>query len=181
MNKNFLEHYMKTKPETLEQRYLFLMDDQELAFAVIAAGYYAVALLPERDGYYDLESFITYMAEIACTGTYQTDYCYVPACTMKKTNDLEMAKANGVNVYHYLTYLLEKLPNDKMSDEELELLAPWNENVKVEIKRRASDQNQSYLSVYSATLLMLFSEIICRICSFATAIKILLFDKNCHI
>ena len=88
MNKIFLEHYMKTKPETLEQKYLFLFDDQELAFAVIAAGYYAVALLPERDGYYDVESFITYMVEIACTGTYQTDYCYVPACTMKKTNDL---------------------------------------------------------------------------------------------
>lgn len=88
MNKNFLEHYMKTKPETMEQKYLFLVDDQELAFAVIAAGYYAVALLPERDGYYDIESFITYMVEIACTGTYQTDYCYVPACTMKKTNDL---------------------------------------------------------------------------------------------
>ncbi len=88
MNKNFLEHYMKTKPETMEQKYLFLVDDQELAFAVIAAGYYAVALLPERDGYYDIENFITYMVEIACTGTYQTDYCYVPACTMKKTNDL---------------------------------------------------------------------------------------------
>ena len=54
---------------------------------------------------------------------------------------VEMAKANGVNVYHYLTYLLEELPNDRMSDEELELLAPWNENVKAEIKRRASDGN----------------------------------------
>lgn len=54
---------------------------------------------------------------------------------------VEMAKVNGVNVYHYLTYLLEKLPNDRMSDEELELLAPWNENVKAEIKRRASNGN----------------------------------------
>ncbi|MCB7080200.1 IS66 family transposase [bacterium 210928-DFI.3.100] len=43
---------------------------------------------------------------------------------------VEMAKANGVNVYHYLTYLLEKLPNDRMSDEELDRLAPWNEEVK---------------------------------------------------
>ena len=34
---------------------------------------------------------------------------------------VEMAKANGVNVYHYLTYLLEKLPDDRMSDDELEL------------------------------------------------------------
>lgn len=29
---------------------------------------------------------------------------------------VEIAKANGVNVYHYLTYLLEKCPNDSMSD-----------------------------------------------------------------
>ena len=63
---------------------------------------------------------------------------------------VEMAKANGVNVYHYLTYLLEKLPNDRMSDEELELLAPWNENVKTEIKRRAGDGNQSYVNCQGA-------------------------------
>ena len=52
---------------------------------------------------------------------------------------VEMAKANGVNVYHYLTYLLEKCPNDSMSDEEFEQLAPWNEEVKAEIKRRATN------------------------------------------
>ncbi len=56
----------------------------------------------------------------------------------------EMAKANGVNVYHYLTYLLEKLPDDRMSDDELELLAPWNETVKAEIERRANESNQSF-------------------------------------
>ncbi len=49
---------------------------------------------------------------------------------------VEMAKANGVNVYHYLTYLLEKLPDDRMSDDKLELLASWNETVKVEIERK---------------------------------------------
>lgn len=56
---------------------------------------------------------------------------------------VEMAKANGVNVYHYLTYLLEKQPNDSMSDEELDQLAPWNEKVKIEIERRAKNSNQS--------------------------------------
>ena len=55
---------------------------------------------------------------------------------------VEMAKANGVNVYHYLTYLLEKMPNDSMSDEELELLAPWNADLKSEIERRAVSSNQ---------------------------------------
>lgn len=46
---------------------------------------------------------------------------------------VEMAKANGVNVYHYLTYHPEKIPDDSMSDEELNQLAPWNEKVKAEI------------------------------------------------
>ena len=60
---------------------------------------------------------------------------------------VEMAKVNGVNIYHYLTYLLEKLPDDRMSDDELELLAPWNETVKAEIERRANESNQSYVKV----------------------------------
>ena len=55
---------------------------------------------------------------------------------------VEMAKTNGVNVYHYLTYLLEKQPDDRMSDEELEQLALWNENVKAELKQRAESSNE---------------------------------------
>ena len=42
-----------------------------------------------------------------------------------------------------LTYLLEKLPDDSMSDNELDQLAPWNEKVKIEIERRAKNSNQS--------------------------------------
>lgn len=56
---------------------------------------------------------------------------------------VEIAKANGVNVYHYLTYLLEKMPSNRMSDEELELLAPWNENVKTEIQHRVNNTDRS--------------------------------------
>lgn len=54
---------------------------------------------------------------------------------------IEMAKANGVNVYHYLSYLFEKLPNSNRSGDDLELLAPWNNGVKEEIERRCSDAN----------------------------------------
>ena len=57
---------------------------------------------------------------------------------------------DGVNVYHYLTYLLEKMPDDRMSDDELELLAPWNETVKAEIERRANESNQSYVNCQGA-------------------------------
>ena len=44
---------------------------------------------------------------------------------------VEMAKANDLNTYKYLTYLLSQRPNDKMSDEQLEQLAPWSETAKV--------------------------------------------------
>lgn len=43
---------------------------------------------------------------------------------------VEMAKANDLNVYKYLTYLLEQRPNESMSDEQLEKIAPWSEDVK---------------------------------------------------
>lgn len=55
---------------------------------------------------------------------------------------VEMAKLNGINVYHYLTYLFEKLPGSNMSDELFESLAPWNEDVKAEIDHRSSNTNQ---------------------------------------
>lgn len=43
---------------------------------------------------------------------------------------VEMAKANELNIYKYLTYLLEKRPGKEMSDEQLEQLAPWSETSK---------------------------------------------------
>lgn len=55
----------------------------------------------------------------------------------------EMAKANKVNVYHYLTFLFEHQPNDQMTDEELEQLAPWNEALKAEIQRQVDSQNNN--------------------------------------
>lgn len=44
---------------------------------------------------------------------------------------VEMAKANDLNTYKYLTYLLSQRPDDEMSDEQLEQLAPWSETAKM--------------------------------------------------
>ena len=45
------------------------------------------------------------------------------------------AKANGVNPYHYLKYLLDTLPRiERNSDTELEKLSPWNPDLKATIK-----------------------------------------------
>ena len=43
---------------------------------------------------------------------------------------VEMAKANDLNTYKYLAYLLSQRPDAKMSDEQLEQLAPWSETAK---------------------------------------------------
>ena len=43
---------------------------------------------------------------------------------------LETARANGLNPYKYMEYILQVRPNEKMNDEELEALSPWNEDVK---------------------------------------------------
>ena len=42
---------------------------------------------------------------------------------------VEMAKAHNLNIYKYLNYLLEQLPDTKMTDEALSRLAPWNEDI----------------------------------------------------
>jgi hypothetical protein len=42
---------------------------------------------------------------------------------------IEMAKANNLNQYKYLLYLLQYRPNAKMTDAELDQFAPWNEDV----------------------------------------------------
>lgn len=42
---------------------------------------------------------------------------------------VEMAKLHGLSQYKYLEYLLENRPSAKMTDEELDKLAPWNEEV----------------------------------------------------
>lgn len=40
-----------------------------------------------------------------------------------------MAKVNNLNIYKYLTYLLEHRPSEEMSDDQLEPLTPWSEYV----------------------------------------------------
>lgn len=44
---------------------------------------------------------------------------------------VEMAKAHNLNIYQYLSYVLEQRPNENWSDEQLAELAPWSENSKL--------------------------------------------------
>ena len=42
---------------------------------------------------------------------------------------IEMAKANGLNLQKYLEYILEARPDKTWSDDQLEELLPWNDEV----------------------------------------------------
>ena len=44
---------------------------------------------------------------------------------------VEMAKAHGLNVEKYLTFLLEKRPHFGMTDAEQEKLTPWSEEARI--------------------------------------------------
>ncbi|MDO4600246.1 MAG: hypothetical protein Q4B39_08525 [[Ruminococcus] gnavus] len=101
MNKLFLEHYMHTASEGTEQKYIFLTDDREIGFNIIASGYKAILILEQEAGYYNVDSFISYMDEIMLTGTCQSEYCYVPACSEKRINDtLEQYFQQNLMKYH---------------------------------------------------------------------------------
>ena len=56
---------------------------------------------------------------------------------------IETAKANGVNPYYYLCYLLEHCPNSQMTDDELGSMAPWNKDVQDHIQRQAEEAQRS--------------------------------------
>lgn len=88
MNKKFFEKYMTTEPKTTEQKYIFLVDNENIAINIIFCGYLAITLIPDNDAYYSIDSFLAYMDEIAFMGKCRSDYCYVPACSSKRPNDI---------------------------------------------------------------------------------------------
>ena len=88
MNKKFLKHYMETNPEGTAQTYIFLVDNQDIALNIVMSGYQALCLVQEDDGYYfSVDSFIEEMRSIQFTGSCQSAYHYVAACTVKWMND----------------------------------------------------------------------------------------------
>lgn len=65
MNKKFLKHYMETEPEGTSKKYIFLVDNQDIAMNIVMSGYQALYLGQEDDGYYfSVNSFIEDMRSI---------------------------------------------------------------------------------------------------------------------
>lgn len=87
MNRKIFENYMHTEPDTLDKKYVFIVDNIDLAFSIIDAGFSVVALQEDSDGFFSLDGLMEYLNSIAFRGTCRMDYMYIPACSTKKAND----------------------------------------------------------------------------------------------
>lgn len=78
---------MSVKPDSIKHKYLFLVDDYQIACSMIALGFHAFFLSSdESDFYFTACSLTDYLDEISFTGKYNADYTYVPAASSKKDN-----------------------------------------------------------------------------------------------
>ena len=87
MFRSLFEQYMRTEPETVDQKYIFIVDNSDLALSIADAGFQTVALEEDNPNLFSLDSFCSYLAGLELKGTCMTDYMYVPACQIKKTNE----------------------------------------------------------------------------------------------
>lgn len=88
MNKAFFKHYMSTEPTNAKEKYIFITDNEEISQSIILVGFKSVFLANEDSEYqYSIDTFLSYLDEIAYKGKFRTDYTYIPACGIKKAND----------------------------------------------------------------------------------------------
>ena len=87
MNRLIFDNYMHTEPDTLDKKYMFIVDNINLALSIIDAGFCAVALKEDTEGIFSLEDLTEYLSSTANRGSYRMDYMYVPACSTRKMND----------------------------------------------------------------------------------------------
>ena len=87
MFRRLFEQYMRTEPETVDQKYIFIVDNSDLALSIADAGFQTVALEEDNPNLFSLDSFCSYLAGLELKGTCMTDYMYVPACQTKKSNE----------------------------------------------------------------------------------------------
>lgn len=87
MNKGYFEALMHLEPETAVQKYIFLVDDEDLAMNTIASGFQAVMLCENKAGFYTAEELLEYLSDIQFRGLWLSSYALVPACWEKRTND----------------------------------------------------------------------------------------------
>ena len=87
--RHILDFHHLAHPLLLQMgHYMFIVDDRELAEAIVCTGFPAVPILDYSTNEYDfsMDSFLGYLDSIAFSGTSHMDYVYVVACSSKMAN-----------------------------------------------------------------------------------------------
>ena len=87
MNRAVFESLIHSEPGTRNGKYLFLTDSEEMAGAILVAGFSSLLLKKNTEGYFDLDSLEEYLDKSTCGGTCRESYVYVMACMTKANND----------------------------------------------------------------------------------------------
>ncbi len=88
MNKAFFEHYVSAKPTNAKEKYIFIVDNEEIAQSIILVGFKSVFLANEDSEYqYSVDTFLNYLDETICKEKNRRSYTYISACLTKRTND----------------------------------------------------------------------------------------------
>lgn len=99
MNKAFFKSCMSMEPANKKEAYIFISDSEQISKAIILAGFKAVYLEKEdSESWFSVESFLSYLDEIAYQKPCRTSYVYVTSCSNKKRNDAleQYFKAEGL-------------------------------------------------------------------------------------
>lgn len=87
MHKLFFDTWLHQEPETVPDKYIFLLDNQGISENLLRNSFRNVCL-QDKDGYFSsVESLLDYMGETAYSGDWRSSYTFVPCLTTKKGND----------------------------------------------------------------------------------------------
>lgn len=96
MNIREFQLYMQSPPQTPHRKYIFFVNDEDLAANIAYCGYGSQAILDkQKDGFFTADSFIAYMKELdrqlleEGRGTDRIQYVYVLSCSKWNSDRIE--------------------------------------------------------------------------------------------
>ena len=96
MNIRGFQLYMQSPPQTPHRKYIFFVNDEDLAANIAYCGYGSQAIMDKpKDGFFTADSFISYMGELdrqlieEGRGTDRIQYVYVLSCSKWNSDRIE--------------------------------------------------------------------------------------------
>lgn len=96
MTKLLFERMIEKEPQNIKEKYVFIVDNKEIAMAVLALKFNVICLNAKDKGFFSLNDFSQYVSSMAYKGKFLNNYVYVLACSSTKAND-ELEEILGNN------------------------------------------------------------------------------------